>query len=122
MVRERGFAPPTPWSRTRSQAFFNFREKERGGSFLFSKACKSLCRRRFKEIEDTPLAAYFIATDQKSCGIFRSDLTMVRPFTLHRREADSSVCRSLLPSSAGTRQPQTTWLSHSDKWNCRVYH
>jgi len=32
--------------------------KERGGSFLFSKACKSLYRRRFKEIEDAPLAAY----------------------------------------------------------------
>jgi hypothetical protein len=36
----------------------NFREKERGGRFLFSKACKSLYRRRFKEIEDAPLAAY----------------------------------------------------------------
>jgi hypothetical protein len=36
----------------------NFREKERGGSFLFSKACKSLYRRRFKEIEGAPLAAY----------------------------------------------------------------
>jgi hypothetical protein len=34
--------------------------KERGGSFLFSKACKSLNRRRFKEIEDAPRAAYFI--------------------------------------------------------------
>jgi hypothetical protein len=33
--------------------------KERGGSFLFSKACKSLYRRRFKEIEDAPLAAYY---------------------------------------------------------------
>jgi len=38
--------------------FFEFfRERDRG-SFLFSKACKSLYRRRFKEIEDAPFAAY----------------------------------------------------------------
>jgi hypothetical protein len=35
---------------------FEFQEKKRGEDFLFSKACKSLYRRRFKEIEDTPLA------------------------------------------------------------------
>jgi hypothetical protein len=39
--------------------FLNFREKERGRSFLFSKACKSLYRRRFRQSEDAPLAAYF---------------------------------------------------------------
>jgi hypothetical protein len=39
--------------------FFEFfRERERGGSFFFSKACKSLYRRRFKAIEDAPIAAY----------------------------------------------------------------
>jgi hypothetical protein len=32
--------------------------KERRESFLFSKACKSLYRRRFREFEDAPLAAY----------------------------------------------------------------
>jgi len=32
--------------------FLNFREKKRGGSFLFSKAYESLYRRRFKEVED----------------------------------------------------------------------
>jgi hypothetical protein len=37
--------------------FLNFREKERS-SFLFSKACRSLYRRKFKEIEDAPFAAY----------------------------------------------------------------
>jgi hypothetical protein len=38
--------------------FFEFfRERERG-RFLFSKACKSLSRRRFKEFEDTPFATY----------------------------------------------------------------
>jgi hypothetical protein len=36
---------------------FEFREKERGGRGLFSKACKSLYRHRFKEIEDAPLVA-----------------------------------------------------------------
>jgi hypothetical protein len=37
--------------------FFEFfRERERG-RFLFSKACKSLYRRRFKEVEDAPFAA-----------------------------------------------------------------
>jgi len=41
-------------------AFLNSSGKERGGSFLFSKACKSLYRRRFKEIEDAPLAAYTV--------------------------------------------------------------
>jgi hypothetical protein len=38
--------------------FFEFfRERERG-SFLFSKACKSLYRRRFREFEDAPFPAY----------------------------------------------------------------
>jgi hypothetical protein len=46
----------TTWSRTRFLGFFEFfRGKRGGGSFLFSKACKSLYRRRFKEIEDAPL-------------------------------------------------------------------
>jgi hypothetical protein len=36
----------------------NFREKERGRSFLFPKAYESLYRCRFKKIEDAPLAAY----------------------------------------------------------------
>jgi hypothetical protein len=35
----------------------NFREKERGGKIFVSTACKSLSRRRFKNIEDAPLAA-----------------------------------------------------------------
>jgi hypothetical protein len=43
------------------RAFFNSSVKERGGSFLFSKAYKSLYRRRFKEIEGAPLAAYCLA-------------------------------------------------------------
>jgi hypothetical protein len=38
--------------------FFEFFREREGGSFLFSKACKSLYRRRFKEIEDAPFAAY----------------------------------------------------------------
>jgi len=38
--------------------------KERGGSFLFSKACKSLYRRRFKEIEDAPFAANILTYNQ----------------------------------------------------------
>lgn len=42
--------------------FFEFfREGKRGGNFLFSKACKSLHRRRFKEIEDAPPAAHLTA-------------------------------------------------------------
>jgi hypothetical protein len=32
--------------------------KREGGSFPFSKACRSLHRRRFKEIEDAPFAVY----------------------------------------------------------------
>ena len=47
--------------------FLNFREKERGGSFLFSKACKSLYRRRFKEIEDAPLAAHHLGSRFRWC-------------------------------------------------------
>jgi hypothetical protein len=42
--------------------FFEFQGERERGSFLFSKACKSLCRRRFKEIEDAPLAAYGISS------------------------------------------------------------
>ena len=61
MVGERGFEPPTPWSRTRVQEFSEFEEEREGGSFLFSKACKSLYRRRFKEIGDAPFAAYLTA-------------------------------------------------------------
>jgi len=38
--------------------FFEFFREKRGGSFLFSKACKSLYRRRFKEFEDAPFAAH----------------------------------------------------------------
>jgi hypothetical protein len=44
---------------------FEFQGKERGGSFLFSKACKSLYRRRFKETEDAPPAAY-MDTDSRA--------------------------------------------------------
>jgi hypothetical protein len=40
--------------------FFEFQGERERGSFLFSKACKSLYRRRFKKIEDAPLAAYGI--------------------------------------------------------------
>jgi hypothetical protein len=40
------------------QEFSEFGEEREGGSFLFSKACKSLYRRRFKIIEDAPFAAY----------------------------------------------------------------
>src|SRR5215475_1261671 len=36
-------------NQTRSQGFFEFQGKERGGRFLFSKAYKSLYRRRFKK-------------------------------------------------------------------------
>jgi hypothetical protein len=61
MVGERGFEPPTPWSRTRSQRFFEFGEERERETFLFSKACKSLNRRRFKEIEDAPFAAYEVS-------------------------------------------------------------
>jgi hypothetical protein len=38
--------------------FFEFFREREGKEFLFSKACKSLYRRRFKEIEDAPFAAY----------------------------------------------------------------
>jgi hypothetical protein len=38
-------------------SFEFFRERE-GGRFLFSKACKSVYRRRFTEFEDAPSAAY----------------------------------------------------------------
>ena len=50
---------------------FEFQGERERGSILFSKACKSLYRRRFKEIEDAPLAAYmFFATIRlKRCGI-----------------------------------------------------
>jgi len=47
------------WFPNQVLGFFEFfREREKGGSFLFSKACKSLYRRRFEEFEDAPLAAY----------------------------------------------------------------
>jgi hypothetical protein len=38
--------------------FFEFFREREGGSFLFSKACESLYRRRFREFEDAPFAAY----------------------------------------------------------------
>jgi len=38
----------------------NFRGKREGEGFFFSKACESLYRRRFKNIEDAPFAAYGI--------------------------------------------------------------
>jgi hypothetical protein len=38
--------------------FFEFFRKREGGSYFFSMACKSLNRRRFKEFEDAPIAAY----------------------------------------------------------------
>jgi hypothetical protein len=37
---------------------FEFQGEREREKFLFSKACKNLNRRRFKEIEDVPLAAY----------------------------------------------------------------
>jgi hypothetical protein len=37
---------------------FEFQEERERGSFLFSKACESLYRRKFKKIEDAPFAAY----------------------------------------------------------------
>ena len=48
----------TPWSRTRQLIFFEFFGKEREISFLLSKAWKSLYRRKFKELELRPRAAY----------------------------------------------------------------
>jgi hypothetical protein len=47
-----------PLVRNQVLGFLNFGEKERGGSFLFSKACKILYQLRFKELEDAPLDAY----------------------------------------------------------------
>jgi hypothetical protein len=46
---------------------FEFQGERERGSFLFSKACKSLYRRRFKETEDAPLAAYFPLRKLSSC-------------------------------------------------------
>jgi len=48
--------------------------KERGRSFLFSKACKSPYRRRFKEIEDAPLAAYGYCNNYFQTNYFQNDL------------------------------------------------
>ena len=50
-----GGRPPGPEPGFR---LFEFQGERERGSFLFSKACKSLCRRRFKKIEYAPLAAY----------------------------------------------------------------
>jgi hypothetical protein len=40
--------------------FFEFQGERERGRFLFSKACGSLYRRRFKEFENAPFAAYSI--------------------------------------------------------------
>src|SRR5712691_3133540 len=48
----------TTWSRTRIQVSFWEREKQSLGRGLESEPCKNLFRRRFKKIEDAPLAAY----------------------------------------------------------------
>jgi len=45
------------------------------GSFLFTKACKSLYRRKFKRIEDAPFAAYIIFTTKEG----QIDLKPFRP-------------------------------------------
>lgn len=54
-----GRRPPGPEPDFR--AFLIFRKKREGGTFLFSRACKGLYRRRFKEIEKCAAAAYRIA-------------------------------------------------------------
>jgi hypothetical protein len=38
--------------------FFEFQGERERGRVVFSKACKAFYRRRFKEIEDAPFAAY----------------------------------------------------------------
>ena len=58
MVGERGFEPPTPWSRTGLQGALESLGKGMKIYLLFSKAWKSLYRRKFKELELEPLAAY----------------------------------------------------------------
>jgi len=41
MVGERGFEPPTPWSRTGSQEFFEFGEEREGEVFCFQRLAKA---------------------------------------------------------------------------------
>src|SRR5437764_9577060 len=62
MVGERGFEPPTPWSRTVSGKNLGPAKKSWGKRGLESKACKSSSRRRFRKFEDAPVAAYCTAT------------------------------------------------------------
>src|SRR6476646_9093753 len=60
-LAERVFLDCGPFGSEPGFRFFKFfREREKGGSFLFSKACGSLYRRRFKEFENAPFAAYSI--------------------------------------------------------------
>lgn len=59
---ERGFEPSAPLAANQVLGFLNS-SRERGG--LFSKACKSLYRRRFKRIEDARFAAF--------CSAFQSE-------------------------------------------------
>jgi hypothetical protein len=44
--------------------FFEFQGEREREVFLFSRACRSSSRRRFKEIEDAPFAAYGYAQDK----------------------------------------------------------
>jgi hypothetical protein len=68
MLNLKDFLEAGHWSRTRSQEFLEFGEEREGGRILFSKAYKSLYRRRFKNIEDAPLAAYyFISARRQEC-------------------------------------------------------
>jgi hypothetical protein len=63
--------------------FFEFfRERERG-RFLFSKACKSLYRRRFKVFEDAPLAACKYHPDNLARVLALNEM-FIRFFHAHR--------------------------------------
>jgi len=50
-----------PRSEPGFRLFLKFFKERKEGSSLVSEACKSLYRRRFKEIEDAPFVAYLIA-------------------------------------------------------------
>src|SRR6267142_6134652 len=64
MVGERGFEPPTPWSRTGSEDFSGFGETEIWEVVWNQELADISLRRRFKEIEDAPFAAYCSASEQ----------------------------------------------------------
>jgi hypothetical protein len=74
--------------------FFEFfRERETGKFSIFSKACKSLFRRRFRETEDAPLAAYLGRHSTQTAGsdIFSGALPMRFDDNVHAREYDPKL-------------------------------